>query len=109
MHSETSFEAGAVFGLDKQGDVRRLTVNQNLVGIRFEQRIQGFAGFLTGGVYHISKRKRPSLNPRNVFTGLTYGIKKLFERPWRFSPAVSRSGLIVVACYCEVIREREKR
>jgi hypothetical protein len=50
MHSELSLEAGAVFGLDKQGDVRRLTVNQELVGIRFEQRIQGIAGFLTGGV-----------------------------------------------------------
>jgi len=33
MHSELSLEVGAVFGLDKQGDVRRLTVNQDLVGI----------------------------------------------------------------------------
>jgi hypothetical protein len=54
MHSELSLEAGAVFGLDKQGDVRRLAVPQDLagisVGISIEQRIQGFAGFLTGGV-----------------------------------------------------------
>jgi len=97
MHSELSLEAGAVFGLDKQGDVRRLADNQDLVGIRFEQRIQGIAGFLTGGVYHIGKRKRPSLNPRNGFTGLTYGIKTS-SNDHEVSPAVSRSGLIVVAC-----------
>jgi hypothetical protein len=35
MHSELSLEVDAVFGLDKHGDVRRLKVNQELVGIRF--------------------------------------------------------------------------
>lgn len=75
MHSELSLEVGAVFGLDKQGVVRRLTVNQDMVGIRFEQIIQGNCWISDRGVYHISKPNGPSRNPRNVFTGLTHGFK----------------------------------
>jgi hypothetical protein len=49
MHPELSSKL-VPFGLDKLGMYGVLNVNQELVGIRFEQRIQGFAGFLTGGV-----------------------------------------------------------
>jgi hypothetical protein len=54
MHSELSLEVDAVFGLDKHGDVRRLKVNQELVGIRFEQIIQGNCWIFDSAEYNTS-------------------------------------------------------
>ena len=75
MHSELSLEAGAVFGLDKQGDVRRLAVNLRFGRHSRMNKDPRICWILTGGVYHIGKPKRPVLNPSNGFADLTHGFK----------------------------------
>jgi len=50
MHPELSSKLVPYLGWTNRGMYGVLNVNQELVGICFEQRIQGFAGFLTGGV-----------------------------------------------------------
>src|SRR5688572_28631132 len=116
MHSELSLEVGAVFGLDKQGVVRRLTVNQDLVGIRFEQESKEIAGFLTAE-YNTSVNRTGLHGIQGTYLLVSPTASKPLRKKVKFLPAVSLSGLRVAvvlqrvaACFTETLysRKREK-